>query len=170
MVTRNFALRAVGAGMMLATAAAASAFSIDLISSGTFVNTPPIYTTAETVILQTSTVSTPALTQFHFTGDEVLLTGSAGYTNGVDSFQFDLTIAGFVLGPNTSSTSGNWTYTGGTGAFANLQGSGTWSASYDANTKVSSYTTVVGELTPVPEPASLACLGLGVAFVLRRRR
>lgn len=165
-------LRLLACGMVLGAALSAHAFSIDLVGAGTFV--PGInYTSTESIVFQISPV---ALTSLSVTGTVInpgvnqTLDGLGFYSNG---FGDSLTIHYLTQPPSTqgstASYSGVWTYTGGTGAYANLTGGGTMSVIFDGNTLFSNHS-MAGELNPVPEPATLSVVGLGLAALLRRRR
>ncbi len=162
---------------MLASFGSASTFVA--VSLGTYNNSfGSYYTTAENVL---SSVTAPyaALNTLDFTaiyGGSGVTTGSlAVYKNAANT---DTLTLAFVGGPftvsgfnTTSSISGSWNFVSGTGSYASVaSGSGTWSASYNALAGSLAQTTFVGDLNPVPEPASMAILAVGALGMARRRR
>ncbi|HLO99077.1 MAG TPA: PEP-CTERM sorting domain-containing protein [Fimbriimonas sp.] len=154
-------------------AISAQAFTISLISVGTFgpgVN----YTSAENVVFQLTpaplntlsvagTVVSPGPTQ--------TLSALATYTGGSDSLTISYVTSPVIATPGNASYSGNWTYLSGTGAYAGLTGGGTMTVQFNSNLGNLSTHSITGDLdTVVPEPASMAALGLGAVALLRRRR
>ena len=170
---RNFARFAVLAAA-IAASAAASAVSITFVSAGTFVgdlvgNTADY---AESVVFQ-SHPGFGNLTSYVENYDfNALIQDTAVYSNGTDSFTIrvdDATFSSDPQDPNLYGTAAVWTYVSGTGSYANLTGHGTYTQNGNY-TDHTSTTSIKGNLNPVPEPASIAALGLGAAAMLRRRK
>ena len=160
--------------LAIASACAASAFNLDLSSQGHY-SFPggSLFTVTESVIWQNSDASIPALTSMTYTADSTTLQGTGTYTNGTDSFSFAFTFTDDIPTDGFSDTQTShaiWTYTSGTGAFAGLMGSGVLASTFDAPLGATSLTETSGRLEPVPEPASLTLLGVGVAALIGRRR
>lgn len=156
--------------MALAVVAGAHAAVFNVVSVGTFtLDGGTGYSTDESVVFQ---MTPSALDTLDF--DAVYVgAGAAGtmvYTGAGGTVTLAFTSGDFSFGGSGSSISGAWSYVSGTGDYAGYaSGAGTWGAAYDA---VGSYasTTLAGNLEPVPEPASLAVVGIGAAALLRRRR
>jgi len=154
----------------LSLAVASQAITFIASSSGTYVNGPGTYTTTENVVVST-TAPYPAVTTLTFVAaGGAVVNGLATYgTAGADTLVLAFSGTAGGISPITSSGNGIWNYQSGTGAYAGLVGSGTWSATYVFPGTLA-FTTFAGDLAPVPEPASMAVLGLGAAALLRRRR
>lgn len=168
----------------LGAALSAQAVSLDIVSKGKasigIFPIPNVHAT-ETVLAQDddSLLGLPTLNTLNwgvglvgpFTGQ-----GFGQYTNGTDSLNFAYTVAptpAFDGSSLTGTLAANWTFLSGTGAFAQYtSGSGTLGTTINVKTNFTSMTTFAGELNaaPVPEPASMAALGVGALGILRRRR
>jgi hypothetical protein len=150
--------------------ALSNAVVFSVVSVGQFTLVGGGYTTAENVISQ---VTPSPLNTLAFTATYVGAgaNGNMVYTGGAGTVTLAFTAPGpFVFQGNTSSLNGSWTYTSGTGAYASYTGgSGTFAAVYNTSGNYAS-TTLSGDLNPVPEPATLAVLGLGVLALRRRVR
>lgn len=89
--------------------------------------------------------------------------GSSDFTDGVRTLDFDFSGINVHAG-GTQSWFGTWTAT--SIIDLNTKSEGTYTFSFDGINQWSE--SVVGQ--PVPEPASLALISIGVAAVIRRRR
>ena len=166
----------VAALLLLAAAipAAASASLIRVDSGGDSTSSDLSITQNETVLAQSVDPFPPLLTatvEYNIVG---LLIGEprvATYTGTTDTLVLNLQ-NGVNEDPIGRVISGDWVYAGGTGSYAGLQGVGRWTIvrNPDDSEGLIVRTTVVGDLRPVPEPASIAALGLGALALLRRRR
>jgi hypothetical protein len=163
--------------MLTAGAVVANAQSFYAASLGTYDNSfGPYYTTSEAVISELDPWANPTTLDFYAVyGGAGISSGTATYDDGMgNTLVLDITGGPFSIATSslTSSVAGNWTFLSGTGAYASIaSGVGTWSASYSASLGALSQTTFVGDFEPVPEPASMAALALGIgALVARRRR
>lgn len=154
---------------LVGAAFSAQAFTLTLISVGTYV---PGYSTAENVVFQITPASLTALASTGTVinpGPTQSLNGTAVYTGGPDSLTLSYSTTPVVFTGSTASYSGSWNYVTGTGAYAGLTGSGTMTVQF-TTTGLATHT-VSGDIeSAVPEPASMAVLGLGAAALLRRRR
>lgn len=173
---KHLSYRVLILGSLVAVAASAQAFSIDLQSHGTYVSaSSPFFSTTETVVFQDTNPGVyPMLTNLYF---EIPIATSSpepadGYfTNGPDSFKFNASVESISTFGSTESAAGTWTFYSGAGAFSNIvSGGGTFSLSIDPGTGNKAYSAFVGELTPVPEPATFAPLAIGVVGLLIRRK
>jgi hypothetical protein len=157
-------------GLLCAMAAASQAIVFSALSVGTYNNPGGTYTTSETVVSQ---ITPSAVATMAFSGTYVGA-GAAGtiiYTGAGGTITLAFATPGpFNLAGNTSSIDGTWTYQSGTGAYAGYTGgAGTFGAVYNTTGAYAS-TTLTGDLTPVPEPASMAVLGIGALAAISRRR
>lgn len=166
--------RLLSLAAVVATAGAAQAFSIDILSHGHYALASGSFTSAEAVVYQDTNAIKPVFTTLNYSITNATLAGTGTYSNGVDSLTFavqfttDIPTDGFS---STQNAHGFWTYTSGTGAFANLSGSGVFAANYNAPLGATSLGEFSGMLIETtPEPTTYAALGLGLAVVLRRRK
>lgn len=116
-------------------------------------------TTVSGVDLTTATISTG--------------TGTASYSNGSLSevLNVNLAVTSIVKDGAARSLAGTWTYTSGVGTYNAQKGSGTWAATLNPTLGQLDLTTFTGSLQAVPEPASMAVIGIGaMALAARRRR
>ncbi len=173
-------VRFSGVLALASVAALSSANPFVSVSTGTFSTATTQYTTAETVI-SGSFAPLPAPTTMNFLGvylptpSNGITTGStATFLNGSDQLVLSVLGGPFSFSGITSSISGTWSFLSGTGAYAAISGgTGTWSGSYivlPGTTANFSTTSFVGDLTVVPEPASMAALVMGLGMVAARRR
>jgi len=149
------------------------------VSTGTFVNGATQYTTAENVLSGTF-APLPAPTTMNFLGiylanpNNGITSGStATFTSGSDQLVLSVLGGPFSFSGITSSISGTWSFLSGTGGYAGIAGgTGTWSASYISLGAAGNFSTTsfVGDLTVVPEPASMAALVMGLGMIAARRR
>ena len=155
---------------LIGVAASAHAFTLDLFSHGHYLTAPGIASATDTVLFQDSSIPTPSLTSLNYsfsTGGPYVGTGM--YTNGVDSLLFSISFSSGLTPSPTTLVDGTWSYTGGTGAFAGLSGSGVISSIFKTS-GTSTLTTFSGDLEPLPEPASLAAIGIGAMGLLRLKK
>lgn len=135
-----------------------------------------------------TTVSAPiqsVLYQLHpgygnVSASEIDLSGvslaTSTFTTGVGTAKFDvsslvldLQLSSLVAKNGTVSANGSWKYVSGTGTYSNQKGSGTFGLTYTPGINLQQ-STFTGSLQAVPEPASLAVLGLGAMALVRKRR
>jgi len=155
---------------MAVAAVAAHAFTIDIVSAGKD-TTGFTVDFHELVLLQVTSVPLPLFTNVDYSivNNMPPQPGSGSFSNGTgDSLLFNQMLDSVSFSPTSVSGSGTWVYTGGTGAYAGLAGLGTFAFTINTTTNAS-YSTFSGLLDAVPEPGSMALLGLGVAAVAGRR-
>lgn len=168
----------VAFGVVLAAGACASqAYSIDLVSDGTYAyGTSPFFSTTESVILDNaSQAGLPVLTSTYFeipNSTSLPEPADGYYTNGTDAIDYTAALTSLTSNGDGSieAATGSWTYSGGTGAYAGLMGSGLFSILVDSGTNNSAYITFSGELSPVPEPATILPIAAGVIGLALRKR
>lgn len=171
----------VTASLLAAYAAQAVTLDLNLQSNGSYTQSGSTVSVVEHVTLQDivndldySTVTMPSLTGLTYSFNASTGLGSGLFTNGTDSLSFNFAFQPVPsLDPASQSVSGSatWTLTNATGAFAPYTlGSGTLSATYSPKIRKTSLTNFSGQIQSVPEPASMAAVGIGVAGLLRRRK
>ena len=165
-------IRLMSLACLVVAAASAHAFNIAVQSLGT-VTSAELSVFTESVTFQSTSVPLPVFTDVNYWIVNVAppASGMATLSNGSgDSIDLDLTLQAVTDSVSTVSGVGNWAYVSGTGAYANLAGSGTFAYSIDVPS-AGSFSSFVGKLNAVPEPASLALIGMGVtALAVRRAR
>lgn len=175
----NIRILAIGAAIV--TAVSAQAFSISVVSAGTYSINGTGYTTSENVVYQATSNSAPNFdfmnmnaTYNNASNPGLGMTGTSAFTqtSAMNSMVVNLVSDSFIVdtNANTSTVKGSWTYVSGTGAYAGLAGSGNFSASYNGNLHSGSFTSFVGSLQAAPEPTSIAAVALGLAGLLLRKR
>jgi hypothetical protein len=158
----------------LGAALAAHAVTISLVSAGTYAITGADTYTQDEKVLVSDTAPLPALTSMHLDG--VYSTGmqTATYTGGGSTLVLDLVFINTVSNGGAKTDQGTWSYVTGTGGYAPgtaiTGGTGTYSITYNPADGQFASTTIAGNLDAVPEPASVAALGVGALGLLRRRR
>lgn len=159
---------------VMAVALAAHAVSVNIVSVGTFTEDPmnsDIVTQDENVLYSSlAGLPVPGST-LHVDGmlNPYVFTATYSSANGdlVLDFMFENQVVG---GIGVSTDSGTWSYKSGTGSFANLSGGGSYSINYNGLADNYSSTSIVGNVEAVPEPASIAALGVGAIALMRRRK
>lgn len=176
-ITMKLGVRFSGVLALASIAALSSANPFVSVSTGTFALSGPSYTTSENVISGTF-APLPAPTTMNFLGvylgNGIGAGSTATFTSGADQLVLSVLGGPFTISGITSSISGSWSFLSGTGAYAGIaSGNGTWSGSYLAfpgTTLNFSTTSFVGDLVPVPEPASMAAMVMGLGMLASRRR
>ncbi|RYG26563.1 PEP-CTERM sorting domain-containing protein [bacterium] len=129
-------------------------------------------TVDETVLLQQGGFGVLTVLHMDFNNNPFPVFGTGTYTGAGGSLSFDYEWTTATLLGGTQSLVGTWAMTGGTGTYAGLTGEGTLTTNHDLTNGYPSpsFTTFRGQLEAVPEPASMAALGLGAAAILKRRK
>lgn len=156
----------------LGSAVAAHALVISVASVGGYNVVGTTATFTESVVYQSTNPASGQFTTLTAVYDLVNKTGTATYMNADDSQElvYDFTISGVAINNPFESAAGTWSYVSGKGDYANFAtGLGTNTININT-TDTSSLWTTKGELVPVPEPASIAVIGVGLLGLLRRRR
>src|SRR5436305_15322169 len=99
MLNCSFAARIAAMSLVLVSAVGAQAYSIDLMSHGTFVLNGGSFTVNEIVVWQNANATIPTLTSMTYTDITNVgppYNGAGVYTNGTDSFSFSLSFTGDV--------------------------------------------------------------------------
>lgn len=160
---------------LAALSAASNAIPVNLVSAGSYVVDPVdanLLTQTETVYVS-QVGALPTLTSLVVASDfnPSPSVQTATYTGASGALTLSFAYANTVVGDfGVSTDSGTWSYVSGTGSYTGLSGMGSYAISYNADANNFSTTQVVGNLQTVPEPASMAALGLGAAALLRRRK
>lgn len=163
-------LAIIGALGALAVSGYADIFNV--VSVGTFTLGTGGYTTSEEVVYQ-NTPSAVDILDFSGTYVGAGADGTMVYTGagGTVTLAFDGGDFSVDGDGDNSGIAGSWTFVSGTGDYAvYVSGSGTFGATYNADFDNYASTTLSGHLEPVPEPATLAALGLGALVLIRRRK
>jgi len=158
----KFALRK----SVLRVSVVAAVFGAALSAHAWIINVVGTYDT-NTGIINSTVMEYSSLPQLNTTFSYGVALGPSSFGLSVVNGASSLSLTGVGTGTfngGTTSTAGNWT-----GSHVNLpiQDLGTYSGSYDGEGNFAF--TVVGQKA-VPEPASMAVLGLGLVGIVRRRR
>lgn len=167
---RNIRVLALAALSVAALGSAhASSFTFEFNSIGKYSTSGSTLTVVDpTVVYDASTIKAKSVT-YSYTIPGAATSG-AGVITLIDNSTIDFSFNGNITaGVNSDALSGNVvSFSNGTGSLAGYTGNGsisntTWKNGNDQ-------TTFVAELQAVPEPASMAVLGVGLAGVIARRR
>lgn len=163
-------LRASLAAAALGGALSARAESFLLASTGTSILGWEYTTAGEDVRDQIGGPSPFARLDYHIVSDEYAQAIGTGSLSGNDgALLFSIKETSY----QPDNIMGYWIVTGGTGLYEGAKGDGIFSfMKHGLLGTVPSGSVMKGDvvLSPVPEPASLAALGVGAAGLLRRRR
>ncbi|RYG23396.1 PEP-CTERM sorting domain-containing protein [bacterium] len=167
----------------VASALSVSAAPIELKSEGTFEPNGLGATITESVTSQTGGYGPLSSLVMNIDISDILLgvlsgtaNGTGTYTGGGGTLTFELVFSSYqTSGQNpgdTDTAGGSWTATGGTGTYFNATGSGEFTTlfTHTGGATERTATTLSGEIQAVPEPATMAALGLGAAAMMRRRK
>lgn len=166
---------------ILGSALGAQAFTIDLVSHGTYSVAANSYSTNELVLFSVG-VPVPYLNNVVQVANSASPTGTATFTAGSETLVLDLTVIPGSTPPSptgypdfsqpTTSVNGTWVTDSGltSGVLSStVHASGNWSASFNSQGQVV-LSSFIGQTNPVPEPATMAVVGMGLAALARRRK
>ena len=166
---RRLGSKVLFAAVIMAGSASASAFQFSVLSHGNFsVSTVQDNETVD--FYYYNGIAAIPVTNLFLDGNT--FTGVLSGPGNVDTMSFQFSIDNSQTFGSNVNQELQWQYTGGTGAFANLTGLGSISIDFHYVDQNNADTTsgMTGELEPVPEPASMAALGVGALALIRRRR
>ncbi len=157
---------------ILGSAVSAHALVLTISSFGSYLVAGNTATFTESVVYQSTIPAASPFTTLTAVFDIPSQTGTATYMNADDSQElvYNFIITGTAFNGPFEAAAGTWSYASGKGDYANFaSGSGTNTINIDTLDQTSLFTTK-GELLPVPEPASIAAIGIGVLGLIRLRK